>query len=223
MKKPYIIVHMMMSLDGKIACSMTAQLAGNREYYSTLAALDAPSRVSGRVTASAEMSEGNFQAKKAAVLGHPAFQKHTTAASYNIVTDSYGKTLWGQETSSDFPHLILTSENVSRDYLDYLNQRGISWIAAGKKEVDLKQAMTVLGQEFGIPRLAVVGGGTINGRFLKAGLVDEISVVLGPGVDGRQQRPALFMGLDSDSPLPLQLKAVKSYADGAVWLRYLVK
>lgn len=75
MKKPYIIVHMMMSLDGKIDCGMTAQLAGNREYYSTLAALDAPSRVSGRVTATTEMATGNFQAEKTAALGNPAFQK----------------------------------------------------------------------------------------------------------------------------------------------------
>lgn len=112
---------------------------------------------------------------------------------------------------------------MAQAYLDYLNEKGISWIAAGKKEVDLKQAMTVLNQEFGVKRLAVVGGGTINGGFLKAGLVDEVSVVIGPGVDGRRQQPTLFMGLDSDSSLPLQLKAVKSYADGAVWLRYLVK
>lgn len=42
MDKPYIICHMMMSVDGRIACSMTAQLDGQGEYYSTLNALNAP-------------------------------------------------------------------------------------------------------------------------------------------------------------------------------------
>lgn len=36
MNKPKVIVHMMMSLDGRIDCSMTEQLRGTDEYYSTL-------------------------------------------------------------------------------------------------------------------------------------------------------------------------------------------
>lgn len=79
-------------------------------------------------------------------------------------------------------HLILTSENVSSAYIDYLNQNNISWIATGKEHVDLKRAMAILADKFGIKRLAVVGGGKINGRFLKAGLVDEISILLGSGI-----------------------------------------
>ena len=51
MSKPYIVCHMMMSIDGRIDCGMTVQLAGNHEYYEALAALNAPTRVSGRVTA----------------------------------------------------------------------------------------------------------------------------------------------------------------------------
>lgn len=33
MNKPYIIVHMMTSVDGRIDCGMTAQLAGEPEYF----------------------------------------------------------------------------------------------------------------------------------------------------------------------------------------------
>ena len=62
MSKPYIVCHMMMSIDGRIDCGMTVQLAGNSEYYETLAALDAPTRVSGRVTAQLEMASGEFHA-----------------------------------------------------------------------------------------------------------------------------------------------------------------
>lgn len=210
MTKPDIIVHMMTSIDGQIDCDMTAQLDGNSEYYSTLSVLETPTRVSRRVTAKTEMADGDFTADDAEKLGK--VKKNATADSYNIVPDSKGRTAWGRENGSSFPHLILTSENVSKKYLDYLNDHNISWIAAGKKHVDLKQAMAILDDEFCIKRLAVVGGGKINGGFLKADLVDEISLLIGPGVAGRTGQPAVFNGLTSDRSTPLTLKSVKSYA-----------
>lgn len=223
MSKPYIIVHMMMSIDGRIDCDMTAQLDGNDEYYSTLSAIEAPTRVSGGVTAGTEMAGGQIKSQAGEPLGKEGFAKNSEADAYNIATDSKGHLRWSDDAHSDFPHLILTTTNVSKDYLDYLNQNHISWIATGNEHVNLKRAMDILGDQFGVKKLAVVGGGRINGGFLKAGLVDEISVVIGPGVDGRSNQPALFDGLTDRQPVPLQLKDVKSYPDGAVWLRYTVK
>ncbi|WP_295731191.1 dihydrofolate reductase family protein [uncultured Limosilactobacillus sp.] len=225
MSKPYIIVHMMESIDGRIDCGMTAQLAGNTEYYATLAAIDAPTRVSGRVTAATELSDGSqFIPQNKAKIGHTAFTKNTTADQYNIVVDTQGRIRWGAENNFNFPHLIITSEEVTKEYLDDLNRQGISWIATGKGRIDLKRAMDILATKFGINRLAVVGGGRINGGFLRAGLVDEISILIGPGIDGRSDQPSLFDGLPMrDTPHALKLKNVKSYDDGAVWLRYLVQ
>ena len=51
MKKPYIICHMMTSVDGRIDCAMTEQLPGVEDYYRTLDELDVFTTVSGRVTA----------------------------------------------------------------------------------------------------------------------------------------------------------------------------
>lgn len=56
MNKPYIVCHMMTSVDGRIDCAMTEHLPGVQEYYDTLDALDAPTRISGRVTAELEMA-----------------------------------------------------------------------------------------------------------------------------------------------------------------------
>lgn len=95
MSKPYIICHMMMSVDGRIACSMTAQLEGQNEYYSALDAIDAPTRISGRVTAATEMTSGQtFQAKGAHAYGKNGFAKQTDATGYNIVMDTNGTLLW---------------------------------------------------------------------------------------------------------------------------------
>ena len=54
--------------------------------------------------------------------------------------------------------------------------------------------MEILTDEFNINRLAIVGGGKINGGFLEAGLVDEISILIGAGADGRTGQPSLFDG-----------------------------
>ena len=225
MNKPYIIVHMMTSVDGRIDCGMTAQLAGEPEYYSTLDSLNVPTRISGRVTAETELTRGGkFNSQNKEILGKTDFAKNATANSYNIVVDTKGTLQWGKENGNNFPHLIITSEQVTKDYLDYLNQQNISWIATGKDQIDLAKAMEILADEFNIDRLAIVGGGKINGGFLEAGLVDEISILIGAGADGRTSQPSLFDGRPENSrPIALQLKDVESYEDGAVWLRYLVK
>lgn len=223
MSKPYIIVHMMTSIDGRIDCGMTAQLDGNNEYYATLDQLNAPTRVSGRVTAQTEINGGQLDHADGPAYDHERFAKHSDSHEFEIIADTHGKLRWGKENSTSHPHLILTSEDVPADYLKSLDAANICWIAAGKGHIDLKRAMTILGDEFSVDRLAVVGGGKINGGFLSAGVVDEISLLVGPGVDGRSDQPSVFDGFTSSIPTPLNLKAVQSYGDGAVWLRYTTK
>lgn len=225
MNKPYIICHMMMSIDGRIDCGMTAQLKGNSTYYSTLSAIDAPTRISGRVTAQTELSGGqHFTSASATPLGKEAFGKNASAASYNIVMDTKGTLLWGNDDGASQPHLIITSEQATKEYLHDLDSKGISWIATGKEHIDLARAMEILAEQFGVDRLAIVGGGKINGGFLDTGLIDEISIVIGPGADGRVNQPSLFDGRPAERrPIDLKLKDVQSFDDGAVWLRYLTK
>lgn len=77
MKKPYIICHMMISLDGRIDCAMTSQLPGVDDYYETLSALNVPTTVSGRVTAELEMAlPGIFKATDTTMpFGKEGFSK----------------------------------------------------------------------------------------------------------------------------------------------------
>lgn len=225
MEKPYIICHMMMAVDGRIACSMTAQMEGQDEYYATLDELAAPTRISGRVTAATEMTSGEtFTSQDPTPYGQNGFAKYAKAPAYNIIMDTKGTLKWENDQGATKPHLIIMSQQATTDYHDYLKERGISWIVAGKNRIDLAQAMDILKTEFGVERLAVVGGGKINGGFLDAGLIDELSILIGPGADGRSTEPSLFDGRPADrKPVPLKLKGVQSYDDGAVWLRYLTK
>ena len=56
MQKPFIVCHMMMSVDGRIDCRMTEKNKDVDEYYETLKALDTPTTLSGRVTAQLELA-----------------------------------------------------------------------------------------------------------------------------------------------------------------------
>ena len=224
MKKPYTVCHMMTSIDGRIDCAMTAQLAGVEEYYAALEELDLPSTLSGRVTAQLEMSlPGVFQTQKNEPFGQEGFSKKAAAKGYEIIADTRGTLLWEEDIDAAKPHLIITSESVSREYLDYLDERHISWIACGKGRIDLTRAVEILAEAFGAERLGIVGGPAINSAFLEAGLLDEISILIGLGIDGRKGMPAVFDGFPMEkTPTPLKLKEAKTYQNGAVWLRYLV-
>ena len=222
MSKPYIICHMMTAVDGRIDCAMMEQLPGVQEYYSTLDSFDAPTRVSGRVTAEFEMAlPGRFSSKVSMPLGKEAFHKAAAADGYEVVVDTHGSLLWEDQTDAQRPILVLTSENVNQEYLDYLAENHISWIACGKEHINLKRACEILAGDFAVERMAVVGGGHINAGFLAAGLLDEVSVLIGAGVDGRGGMSAVFDGLPMDRPVTqLKLEQVQSFESGAVWIRY---
>ena len=225
MKKPYIVCHMMTSVDGRIDCQMTGELPGVEDYYSALNALDVPTTVSGRVTAELEMAEpGAFCAKDPAIYGQEGFSKQADAAGYEVVVDTKGKLLWPDAAGMEKPYLILTSEQVTKEYLHYLDERHISWIACGREKIDLVRAAEILAEEFHVERMGIVGGAAINTAFLDAGLLDEISIVVGAGIDGRGCMVSVFDGLGADHPLiHLKLMGVKQFDSEAVWLRYTTK
>lgn len=224
MTKPYIACHMMMSVDGRIDCAMTSKLRGVSEYYATLDALDVPTRVSGRVTAELEMADGPWTASDPTPYGKPGFSKAADADAYEVVFDTRGTLAWRDGGSYARPLLIVVSEQASTEYLDYLDGLGISWIACGKERIDVPGAVEVLAREFGVERMACVGGGNINAAFLDAGLLDEVSILLGPGIDARGGMASTFDGLPMDrEPFQLELKHVESYDDGAIWIRYDVR
>ena len=224
MNKPYIICHMMMSIDGRIDCAMTQKLPGD-EYYKILDSFKASSSLYGRVTAELEMSlPGKFSSKANSPLNKEEFYKAISSDGYEIIVDSNGTLLWEDQINKEKPLLIITTEKVNKEYLNYLNKKHVSWIACGKDKINLKRACAILKEEFNVDRMVVLGGGHINGGFLEADLLDEISVLIGSGVDGREGMCAVFDGLPMNSEVKqLKLEKVESFDSGAVLIRYRVK
>ncbi len=223
--KPYIICHMMESVDGRIDCDMTEQIDPSNAYYDALDQLDCPTTLEGRVSMQKHFAEPEpFVATDKTPIGKQAFHKAVEAKGYSIAIDTMGKLRWPSNTHYGTPFLVITSESCAKEYLDALTDQGISWIAAGTDGIDLAQAVDILNTEFGVERMAVVGGGHINGGFLAAGLLDEVSVMIGPGIDGRKGMASVFDGIeDADHPATLlKLNNVERMGD-TVWLRYQFK
>jgi 2,5-diamino-6-(ribosylamino)-4(3H)-pyrimidinone 5'-phosphate reductase len=146
------------------------------------------------------------------------------AESYAVCVDTRGKLRW---TSGDLrgDHLVcILSEQVPADYLAMLREKGASYIVAGSSSVDLSKAMDLLGEHFGIRTLLLEGGGHINGAFLEADLVDEVSLLVVPGIDGRHDIPAIFDGVSPSrkTAVPLGLKSLEQRGHDALWIRYEV-
>lgn len=218
---PYIVCHMMQSLDGRVACDMVDKISGD-EYYIALDRLECQAHIEGKH--SYQIHRCGFEEYKAenpVEIGKEAWFVSGRYDTYSVSADTRGTLLW--ENGVDPNHICIVSEKASVQYLDYLEGCGISYIAVGEDDIDLRRAMEILHDEFGVERVAVVGGGKINGGFLAEGLIDEVSAMIAPGVDGREGQPALFDGLkdyDGYLPVKLQFREVSTFPNGVIWVRY---
>ncbi len=224
MNIPHMTCYMMTSVDGRIDCDMTGSLPGVEEYYPLLDELNFDACISGRVTAELEMAEaGRFSTDThTPVLVETVSNKATTGEKLEIIADTKGTLLWKDNAAYDEHVLILTSEQVSREYLAYVDEKGISYIATGKERIDLARAMEILADTFGVRRVGVVGGAAINTAFLDAGLLDEVILLIGAGIDGRAAFPPVFNRVENKAVTPLRLVDMKAFDSGAVCIRYQV-
>ena len=223
--KPYIICHMVSSVDGKIDGSALSSVMAEGEYEATGAKLKGDAWICGRTTMQQHFAQKKpfVSVSKKPAGSRPVFVARR-AKSYAISVDTLGKLRWsGGDLDGD--HLVcVVSEQAPEDYLDMLRQEGISYVVAGKSAVDLRKAVDQLGKHFRIRALLLEGGGHINGAFLQAGLVDELSLLVVPGVDGRHEIPAVFDGLSQSKKkaIPLRLKSLERRKRDTLWIRYKV-
>jgi 2,5-diamino-6-(ribosylamino)-4(3H)-pyrimidinone 5'-phosphate reductase len=89
-------------------------------------------------------------------------------------------------------HMIaLCSQTTPVSYLEYLRKRHVEYIVAGEERVDLRSALAALYARYNVRSILTDCGGALNGALLRAGLVDEISVLLNPSVVSGSGKPTL--------------------------------
>jgi len=78
------------------------------------------------------------------------------------------------------------------------------------RRIDFTDAFKKLRSDYGIQRMTVQTGGTLNAKFLRLGLIDEISIVIAPCLIGGENTPSLIGGKSLHSLEDLKdLKALK--------------
>jgi riboflavin biosynthesis pyrimidine reductase len=150
------------------------------------------------------------------------------AKAYGVVLDAHGKIGWGRSEIGGDPIVVVLSEKVPDAHLAGLRGEGVSYMFAGSSELDLALALDILNRELGVKRLLLEGGGGTNGAFLRAGLVDELHLVLCPVVDGAKGAPSVFDSTEAEAEqrapvMAMSLESSQTLEGGAVLLRYVIQ
>ena len=120
--------------------------------------------------------------------------------------------------------LVILGINATTDYLSALEEKGISYLVADDI-CNLRKVFAMVKNYFNIETISLQGGGIIDGEMLAQGLIDELSLVIYPGIDGLTTAPSIFEYLGHSGERPaegqtLELLSVDRRPHGIVWLRY---
>jgi len=234
-RRPRVVCHMLASVDGRILTDgWPLSKEGRREYERVHDGYGSDGWICGRVTMEQHFSEAVRSDAQIAREHHGAprddFRAPGDHDSFAFAVDSRGRLDWSTN-DIDGDHVVaVLSERVSDEYLAGLRDKGVSYLLAGARDVDLALALEKIGERFGVRTLMLEGGGRINGGMLRAGLVDEVSLLLAPVADGRMGTPALF-DIDGEGngeggerrSYRLALDSVERRTDDVLWLRYRVE
>lgn len=222
--KPYVVMHMGISIDGRIVPNTWPKAAKSElsEIYEDIhQKLKGDAWIVGRVTM-AEFGKGEPRPTRAEEVYPRSTWKAPNASKgpYGVALDQAGKLHLNVNTANNDPIVAVLTEAVSDDHLAELRRDGISYVFAGATELDLGMVLEQLNAEFGIERLLLEGGGGINGSFLESGLIDEVSLLIAPIADGSEGPTLLTKG--APAAVLLKLDSVEQMQGDFLYVRYRV-
>lgn len=238
MDRPRIICHMMASIDGKSVGDFLSDKQFSEyinQYLKLGASFGSKARIWGRTTFSDMIKFDEFKTVSEDIPEIPRtdYVANKNAGNYIVAIDSSGKLNWDKShfaEDNENPikeHIIeALTEKVSDAYLASLQKAGVSYIFGGKETLDLTLIVKKLRKLFSLDTFVLEGGGTINGSFLNEGLIDEVSLLIVPVVDGTAKSKTIFETeyvLKNNSAATFVLNQVEKTENDGLWLKYSVK
>lgn len=236
MNRPYIICHMVTSIDGKVTGEFLSSPSCEKAmeiYYELNRNFKSNGFICGRVTMESSFTGGwypdlsNYKPVKHGLDLKMDFILDDMSGFYAVAFDTNGKLGWKSnkivdpdgDPGYDGAQIIeVLSENVDERYLGYLESMEIPYIFAGEDKIDVEFALFKLKNIIGIDTLILEGGSIINGAFQRANVIDELSLVVSPITADKDDKPLFTDGNSSDFTLS------KSEAkDGILILNYIRK
>jgi len=231
-KKPKVICLMMTSLDGKIlgekwGKSRFVELL-KESFEKVHERIGVGAWIVGRKTMEKDFTHYTRPVIKKTKEGIPRtdFVAVKDAKTFAIALDGQGKLGWKKPYMHGDHVITILTEQVKDGYLAQLQKIGVSYIFAGKKQVNLNTALEKLRILFSIKKLMLEGGGHLNGSFLNEGLIDEFHHLLLPLADGSAENQSLFeideKAKKAKSTL-FKLNQVKKIEHDVLWITYTRK
>lgn len=225
MNKPYVICHMMTSIDGKVTGNFLfapESSMASQAYYALNRDYKADGYACGRVTMQGSFCGTDFPELSGILPLNETESKNDYMADkltgfYAVAFDPNGRLGWksaliedaDKDPGYDGAQIIeVLTEQVDGRYLSYLHSLKIPYIFAGEREIDVRLALSKLKDFFGIERLLLEGGSIINGAFAEADAIDELSLVVTPLVAESDDKP-LFMKSKASSFTLVDVKKIR--------------
>lgn len=210
------------SVDGKIKQTIWGLKDHHKYFEEPAAKIKADAWLVGRVTMQEFSSKRKHTLPKGRVtIPRTDFVAPQPARKFAVVIDPSGKCFWDTNMVSTEHVIEVLTEKVPTAYLAHLREKNVSYVFGGKKELDLKVVLEKLRKLFGIKRVRI--DGHVNGSFLKAGLIDEFSLVLAPLADGTIGSLSVFdveEGYGKRKATHFRLVSVKRIYKDFLWIRY---
>ena len=222
--RPYVICYLAVSLDGRLD-GFEVDL---EQYYGIAARFEVDAILTGSETSVVAIEryigventydEGPAPARAACGDERPLL----------AVVDGRGRVLrWSvfQEAPYWRGWIALLTDSVPEAHRTYLASRNVDALIVGKGRVDLALTFDRLRRDYGVRRIRVDSGGRLNGALLRAGLVDEVHLLVCPWLAGGSSPRSSFVADDlapGATGSPLERVAVESFDDGSVLLSYRV-
>lgn len=230
MNRPHIICHMTLSIDGKVTDDFLSKpecKSATESYYQINRDYHADAFACGRVTMEESFTHGyqpDLSGFADVVIHREDYIADKDSGFFAVAFDRHGRLGWktakitDDDPGYDNAHIVeVLCEDASDTYLAYLQSIGVSYIFAGKEELNLSLALDKLYQLFGIKKLLLEGGSLINGAFERENVIDELSLVVAPMIAGANAK-SLFYESEIQN---YTLTETQLLPDSVIWLHYL--
>jgi len=144
-----------------------------------------------------------------------------------IIVDSEGRIPINSKilrTASRVTTIIVVSERASTYNIQKIRSMGAITITAGKRSVNLREAILLL-EKMGFRKILAEGGGELNWSLFKLGIVEELIVTISPKLVGGRSATTLVEGegyKKISEAINLKLNKVVQQDDGELVLFYKV-
>jgi 2,5-diamino-6-(ribosylamino)-4(3H)-pyrimidinone 5'-phosphate reductase len=230
MERPYTTLFLLISVDGKISTGDTDVMdtdtdykliegikEGNKQYYDLEQETDLHSLNSGRVFEKIGFNEKTEEPEKTPVSFIVIDNKPHLNKTGTTYLAKKSKTLYIITTNTQHPAFELKKDFPNVEILKY------------EDKIDLADALKKLKKNYGVERITIQTGGTLNASWIRGGLIDRLLLVVAPAMVGGKDTSTLMEGesLHSRDELfkikALELIQAKPLENSYLLLEYKVK